>query len=348
MQIGTADRTLRCGIGKDSPNQSVCITGLSGTGKTVRLQQIELSAIQEGGVVIVVDVGSTHVEEEVFEPLRGRFSHQVNCLEAMDGLGLGIFRALESPQGKKEPFTAIVNSAVQALSSGMGMGVCQQGALREAVIEAVQSRGAIEDEAAALAYALKSREGDRYVDAVYNKLWTLLHCGVLKASRQHMRADRINIFNLSGLDEITQTAIVELILHTLWRKIRFLGPTKGRPKLTVVLDEFQNLPLKRGSILCSMLREGRKFGINFLLATQTLEGLPKNVAPLISQTAVRLYFRPAPSEIKSIAKTIDFEKAAVWEKILSNLKVGECIAVGEFEVNGAEVKRPLKLSGIDF
>ena len=39
-----------CVSSKFSPNESICITGLSGTGKTVRLQKIEIEAAREGVV----------------------------------------------------------------------------------------------------------------------------------------------------------------------------------------------------------------------------------------------------------------------------------------------------------
>lgn len=347
MRIGTSHGRV-CRISEKSPNASVCITGLSGTGKTVRLTQLELESLHEGATVLVLDVGHTHVAEEIFRPLRGDFSQEANYIEAQDGLGLGIFRILETDQGKSESFIQVVNSAVSALSAGQQMGSRQLGALREAVIDAVKNRRYAGSESEVLEAALASREDDEHAAAVHQKLWTVLRCGALNPALKYIQIGKINILDLSDADSITQTVLVELILHTLWRKIRFTGRQRKQWKLTIVLDEFQNLPLKKDSVLCAILREGRKFGVNFLLATQSLMSFPREVRPIIGQTATQLYFHPAPSEIKALAKTIDFSKAAVWEKILSNLKVGECVAVGEFEVNGAEVKRPLKLSGIDF
>ena len=43
----------------------------------------------------------------------------------------------------------------------------------------------------------------------------------------------------------------------------------------VVLDEVQNLDHRQGSPLEKMLREGRKFGVSLILATQTLSNLKK-------------------------------------------------------------------------
>lgn len=345
MYVGMANGKP-CKISEDAPNRSVCITGLSGTGKTVRLNQLELAGVQEGATVLVLDVGRTHAAEEIFRPLRERFSREVNRLNAMEGLGLGLFQTLETPQGRKEAFANIVNSAVQALSSGQRMGVCQMAALREAVIAVVRDGGTAMDEAEALESVLGSRDDDRSI-AVYQKLWTLLHCGALGPAAKCLQAGKINILDMSDMDRITQTTLAEIILHTLWRKIRFFGLPKDRMGFTIVLDEFQNLPLKKDAVLCDMLREGRKFGVNFLLATQSLESFPREVHPLISQTAVRLYFRPAPGEAGGIARKIERDKADTWSKILLNLNVGQSVAVGDFQVGGMAVKRPLILSGYE-
>lgn len=341
MRIGTTSGKP-CRISAGSPNQSVCITGLSGTGKTVRLNQLELESIRQHCAVLVIDTSQTHTETGIFEPLRNEFLRYANYLNVFDGLGLDIFQTLETPQGQREPFVQAVNSVVQALSSGYRMGVGQLGVLREAVVDVVQHGGSYGDDAEALKFALKAKNDDR-AEAVYQKLWTLIHCGALKPSRRQLQSGKINVLDLSGMDQITQNSLVGIILHTLWRRIRFWGLPKGQKKLTLVLDEFQNLPLKKDSVLCDMLREGRKFGLNFLLATQSLKSLPREIEPLIGQTATRLYFRPSPSEVGNIARKIDASKTSVWSQILLNLNVGECLAVGEFEVEGREVKRPLIL-----
>lgn len=342
MRIGTCSGRP-CRMSPNSPNQSVCITGLSGTGKTVRLNQLELSSVQEGTTVVVLDVGHTHVMEGIFRLLRKTFSQEANFINAMDGLGLGIFCILETDQGQKESYVQVVNSAVSALSAGQRMGSRQLGALREAVIDVIENKYYAESESEKLEAALASRENDGHAAAVHQKLWTLLRCGALNPASKHLQVGKINVIDLSGADRITQVALVELTLHILWRKIRFAGLQREQRKLTIVLDEFQNLSLRGDTVLCDMLREGRKFGVNFLLATQSLKSFPREVWPLIGQTAARLYFRPAPGEARNIAREIDESKTSVWMKILQNLKVGECLAVGDFEVEGREVKRPLIL-----
>ena len=111
----------------------------------------------------------------------------------------------------------------------------------------------------------------------------------------------------------------------------------------IVIDEFQNLSAKMGAPLMRLLTEGRRFGISLLLATQSLEIFPGEIQPVLSQTATRLYFRPTDNEVKKIAKNISADSAAEWVKRLKNLKVGESVAVGDLEIAGCEIRRPILL-----
>ena len=79
MRIGTTSGKP-CRISAGSPNQSVCITGLSGTGKTVRLNQLELESIRQHCAVLVIDTSQTHTETGIFEPLRNEFLRYANYI----------------------------------------------------------------------------------------------------------------------------------------------------------------------------------------------------------------------------------------------------------------------------
>ena len=55
MYLGKFNRES-CLTGRKSPNGSVCITGLSGTGKTSRMNQVELESVRQGDTLIVIDL----------------------------------------------------------------------------------------------------------------------------------------------------------------------------------------------------------------------------------------------------------------------------------------------------
>ena len=342
MYIGNIDGKL-CWVSQSSPNRSVCVTGISGMGKTTRLNYMELLNAKAGAIVLVLDMNQTHTEEQVFPCIREEYLKYANRIHALrDGLGLGLLQPMYAPDGTEEPFFHLVNSAVKALSSAQNMGVRQIGTLRNAVINAIRYRGSFQTEAEALAISLLQQE-DSCSEAVYQKLWTLLNCGALKSASKCIGKGKINMIDLSGADSATQNCLAEIFLSNLWRNVQFNGMAAMGRELVIVLDEFQNLSLKHDAVLRDMLREGRKFGLNLILATQTLEAFPKETLALLNQTATRLFFRPAPSEAKRIAKEIDFENPNGWVKTLLGLRIGESVAVGNFCIEGAEICRPLIL-----
>ena len=148
----------------------------------------------------------------------------------------------------------------------------------------------------------------------------------------------MNIISFTGIDRITQVTLVEILFSYLWRSIQCCS---SREKTIFSIDEYQNLMLGEGSALRNILREGRKFGINLLLATQTLSIFPKDALSILNQAATHLYFRPVVNEIRSVAKEIDSENVKKWMSILKSLGKGEAVAVGNFCVHGKEIDHPI-------
>lgn len=107
-----------------------------------------------------------------------------------------------------------------------------------------------------------------------------------------------------------------------------------RTPQVVVLDEFQNLCLNSKSPVRKILQEGRKKGVNLILATQALSNIKTSDGPdaltSIFNSATVLFFRPTAPETKLFAENankLDLSKAVPqWMNILSNLQKGECIA----------------------
>ena len=60
MYIGTISNGAEVMIGKASPNFHIVITGMSGTGKSVRIADIEKHILAENGTIVVLDVNGTH------------------------------------------------------------------------------------------------------------------------------------------------------------------------------------------------------------------------------------------------------------------------------------------------
>lgn len=342
MYIGNF-KDAPCFIGQNAPNLSVCLTGISGAGKTVRMQKIELEYVRRGGTVLVVDTNQTHTEEQVFSIFREKYCEYTNRINALkDGLYISLLTPFKNEKGEPENLVNLINTAVNALTAGQNMGIQQIGVLRSAVMKAVQNRSYFQTDVEAIAYYLLQSDDERS-RAVYQRLWLVLNCGVLRPSVRKIEYGKINIIDLSQLDNLCKSVISEIVLVGIWRNI-LLSDKKSVQGMLLCLDEFQNLSWKREAVVRDILREGRKFGINLVMATQTLSVFPRDVVALLNQTATHLIFRPALNEIYRVAKAIEPAKAGKWMEELNELQVGECIALGNLQVGSQEVNHPIRLS----
>lgn len=318
---------LTCCSSKTISNESVLITGCSGTGKSAKMQQMEIDRSREGATVLVVDVAQSHDREHIFYQIRDEYTNCENRIAPIeDGLGFPFLQDLD------------VEVLVSILGNCFQLGIRQKIALREAAQlsdKYVDEQG---DRLMALGISLSEMKSLDAVKAL-DKMRTVLFSGVMRRSRKQIERGRINIIDLSGLDDETRTCMTELLLACFWDYIR--KTVGGSDRYVFALDEFQNLSLGKNSVICKMLREGRKFGVSFLLVTQTLSLFPTDMMSVINQAGTRLYFRPARNEITKQAREIAPDQPLRWKRVLSNLRVGECIAVGDLSVNGKLIERPL-------
>lgn len=335
----------KCRVSKDAPNGSVCITGISGSGKSCRQNRIELEEVKKGNTVIAIDFSRNHQRKDIFEHIRVEYDSFTNRIDAVrDGIGIRLFTPFQSRDKEPGRYVNIINSNVQAFSASVRMGDKQKAVLRNAIERAmeIQSKNPMTNELEGLIMALEEIDSSE-AQSVYQKLWTVLNSGVIRTVGQSILEKKINIIDLSGLDMNSSEIVAEVLLAYLWHVAYNIGFSDKYGKVIVVLDEFQHCSIRKYSTLQTMLREGRRFGLNLLLTTQTLDNFNREEQAILNQTAVHLYFRPAESEKLRCAKVIDLRRASEWKEQLGRLQRGECIAVGALEVNGIEITRPLIL-----
>lgn len=336
-----------CYVSETSNNRSVIITGQSGSGKSCKINQMELKEILNGNTVIVIDYSQNHREQDIFQAVRKEYlpySHRIDAVK--DGLGMEILSPIVNDQGAHESFINLVNSNVRAFSSSQQMGIRQQAIIREVVeagIKLKKQNPDLSEEEILKKIFLSDTENALY-QIVYQKLWTVLNCNALRTGIKHLEAKTINIVDLSSLDMLSSEILAEIILAYLWRIVYHGGFPNCYGNVTVVLDEFQHCSIRKDSTLRIMLRESRKFGLGLILATQSLGIFSSEELSMLHQTATHLYFRPIDSDIVKCAKAIEPSKIAVWREKLKKLKRGECIAVGTLEANGHVIAHPLKLT----
>lgn len=156
-----------------------------------------------------------------------------------------------------------------------------------------------------------------------------------------------HILQLTNLSKEVQRLIAEFALWDFFAYATRFG-SKDRP-LPVVLDEMQNLDHRSDRAIEKLLREGRKFGVGMILATQTISNFNKEQRSRLFQCAQKLFFKPAETERREFAQILaDVSPGRSrddWIMELSKLSKGECWAIGpQRQSAGRPMRRePVKL-----
>ena len=96
------------------------------------------------------------------------------------------------------------------------------------------------------------------------------------------------VIQLKGLEYSLERAVTEFLLWNLVGYIESLGPSSLR--CFIVLDEAHKLSFAQGSPVEKLLREGRKFGLGLILASQQ----PEDFSPVaFANTATKIIFQVA-------------------------------------------------------
>lgn len=329
MYIGTILNGAEVMIGKASPNSHIVITGMSGTGKSVRIADIEKHIISENGTIVVLDVNGTH---------SGFMNDRYNHISAQeDGLNLRFLDTSFVEKGE-ETMSNLIQYIAETLCPRQLRGTCQLATVYKAIEYAIENVASFNSEMEALAYGLKEQD-DTAAMGAYNHLRPILEGHIFRKSHKQIMVGKVNVISLKGINPQTQKRVIEIVLAVLWRKLRFEGVQRN--KFTLVLDEFQNLDFHKETAFFQMLTESRKYGINMILATQTLAIFSKKELAIINQAAIKLYFKPCSSDIKTISALIESKHYEKWCNKLSYLQIGQAITVGDFEVGGRRIAQPI-------
>jgi len=90
-----------------------------------------------------------------------------------------------------------------------------------------------------------------------------------------------------------------------------------------------------------MLREGRKFGLSLILATQTASQFNQEALDRLFQAGHKLFFKPATTEVERFAKLLAQATSlskAEWTQRLSKLEMGHCWSLGPVLKSGGTFK----------
>lgn len=346
MFLGTFEHQP-CWVSPSSPNQSVIITGLSGSGKSCKQNIAELNEVRKGNTVIVIDYSQNHQPEYLLPEIRDEYTGYVNRIDAIeDGLNLNLLKPLVGENGKQESLFNVISGNRAAFSAGSMMGPRQKSELRLVLERAIKHQNNLGlSDSDAIIMAFEEDPDNAKCQEVYERLWAILHSDVFKTGTgKTIKPGMINIFDLKGLEISAAEIVSEIILAYLWRWTYNVRLPSSWNHVTCSLDEFQHVSLKPNSTLRTILREGRRFGLSMLLATQTLSIFQPAEVAMLTQTATRLHFKPTDLDLQKVALSIDPNRYKYWMDKLAHLKVGECIAIGNKTIGGKEISSSKILS----
>lgn len=322
----------------EKPNAHLLILGRSGSGKTYFICRKLEQELNKGRKIIIFDYSASYTLEEL-NKARFRNIKMVRIYEPSEEKMNWIYK------GKN-----LQSVLVSALIKGLGTeSYYQKKLLREAMGQVIAY-----EEFFSIPLLVKQLEELLITKEDADERKNVLHLlgrlepyseinGIKILERKEIEREGskagIVVIQLSNYSKLHRKFLVEFLTEIFWSETRC-----GNKKADIILfDEFQNVSIKSGNALSSMLREGRKFGLAVYLSSQFFGNYDKEAVDTLMQAGNMIFFRPTAHDKKLVANIIDIEQSRDWQSILDKLQVGEAVIKGRFSLNGSskEIERPI-------
>jgi hypothetical protein len=289
-----------------TPNPHVLIVGESGTGKTYSISCVSAELAQQGVVSIVFDYGQGFSPSSLAQEFVDA-SHPVEVHAARDGVDINPLQIF--PTDLHGPVNVAQRLADTFARVYRKIGVQQHALLRQAVLDVMADAGirpdapeswsgelpafsCVHDKLAEYA-ADRQNSQARLAATSASHVSTIFIFNTFRPGGQRLSwsdmlgvSKRTVIIQLKGLEHSLERAVTEFILWNLIGFIEAMGP--GPLRCFVVLDEAHKLSFDHGSPVEKLLREGRKFGLGVILASQQ----PDDFSPVaFANTATKMVFQ---------------------------------------------------------
>jgi DNA phosphorothioation-dependent restriction protein DptH len=284
------------------------ILGESGSGKTYTASRLVLELAHAHLPSIVFDYGQGFSLQHA-PSLFGRGVHTIELQLSRDGIAINPLQIF--PVDTHGPATVAQRVADTFVRVYPRLGVQQHALLRRAVLELLSEVGIAGDDPRTWTtapppfrdleqkineYASASDPGTRRAAASTGPhVSTLFFFNTFRKTGHALswadllaHDNEVWILQLGGLEASVERAVTEFLLWSLIRYFEVLGP--GALRCFVVLDEAHKLAFGPGSPVEDILREGRKFGLAVILASQQPEDF-SSVA--FANTATKMVFQIA-------------------------------------------------------
>jgi DNA phosphorothioation-dependent restriction protein DptH len=341
-------------------NPHMLILGESGFGKTYAMSCILTELTQQKTPSIVFDYGqgftagsSPNLFTEYAKPIEIRASLEGVAINPLQLFPSDVHGPVNVAQRVADTFQRVYPQ----------IGVQQHAILRQAILDVMLDEGITPDSPeswerslpsfAALqgkldAYAKNpSHPQRRIASSVASHISTMFVFKTFQDSGVSLdwqdmlgSGGRVCVIQLKGLEYSLERAVTEFLLWNLIGFVESIGPNPMR--CFVILDEAHKLALVPGSPTEKLLREGRKFGLGLLLASQQPEDF-SSVA--FANTATKMVFQVGDAKgtvsrqlARKVANSHSFAEIATlitklprgWAYFVSD-NVGRVVRIASFE-----------------
>ena len=324
-----------------APNPHVLVLGESGFGKTYTIACLLAELAQRRLLSVVLDYGQGFALDTL-PPEFLKAANPVELFASRDGLDINPLQIF--PSDLHGPVNVAQRVADTFARVYPRIGVQQHAVLRQAVLDVMADEGIVADDIASwgrdlpvfrnverklLSYANNpNNPQSRFAASVASHISTLFVFNTFRSNGQKLAwaemleaKDRVFLIQLKGLD-IARTGSHRVSPLESYRIYR--GPRTVSPPLFIVLDEAHKLSFDQGSPVEKLLREGRKFGLGLILASQQ----PEDFSPVaFANTATKIVFQVGDE--KSIISGNFTEKSEIHIPLeISFNRSPSCRAVG--------------------
>ncbi|MBI3465952.1 MAG: ATP-binding protein [Planctomycetes bacterium] len=289
-----------------SANPHVLVLGESGFGKTYTVSCLLAELAQQKIPAIVFDYGQGFSLEAAPDEFV-EWARPVEIQASRDGIDINPLQIFPSDlHGPVNVAQRVADTFGRVYSQ---IGVQQHSVLRQAVLEVMTDEGIVADSADSwmaelpafgnlqnklTSYANSPVNAQRrYAASAASHISTLFVFNTFRSNGRKLAwlemlnsRGRVFVIQLKGLEHSLERAVTEFLLWNLIGFVESLGP--GPLRCFIVLDEAHKLSFDRGSPVEKLLREGRKFGLGLILASQQ----PDDFSPVaFANTATKIVFQ---------------------------------------------------------
>lgn len=321
---------------RELSNRHMLVSGKSGQGKTYFMQGLLLEMTKQNVSSLVIDYSDSYkidqLNPQFVEQMGSRI---VNHIVGIEGMALNPFKRVNIDYGggvvMPEDTGTTAERVAQTLDFVFDLGTQQHSSLVDYIRDGIESYGdnyGFEQ--------LKARIQEEKANSLYGRLQPLLNSPVFrKQDRKFDWSDffkndgTMNIIQLMGIPRRVQNAVTEFLLWDLFHYAQSEGGDESKP-LPIFLDEVQNLSFDRDSPAVKILREGRKFGLSGIFATQSIASINGSDSDSIWNAAMQMHFLPPEDQVVMLSKSVTADKAErdMIEQKLRNLQKGHALLRG--------------------